>query len=99
MEKQYSYQSKSRKEPNHVQHEWTLALYDFLHHVKPWRNQCSSKEWGGGGDGKETSPGIDIQAFHFTGKTTERISKNTLVSINYTVWLISCLSGMRIHIS
>lgn len=53
----------------------------------------------GGGEGKETSPGIDIQAFHFTGKTTERISKNTLVSINYTVWLISCLSGMRIHIS
>lgn len=45
---------------------------------------------------KETSPSIDIQALHFTDKRTEGISENILTSINYTVWLISNRSGMRI---
>lgn len=47
---------------------------------------------------KEASPSIDIQALHFTDETTKGICDNTLVSTNYTAWLISNRSEMRFHI-
>lgn len=60
-----------------------------------WKGHINIKGKNGEKKVKETSPSIDIQAFRFTHKTTKVISENTLVSIDYTAWLISNRPGMR----